>query len=78
MKHFIFFLLLCISSNGLTHDNPVSEKDYVHFVQENGFWALIQETDKLVFCFGLDQEGKPACTNVPKQYIVIELPKNLQ
>ena len=78
MKHFIFFLLLCISMNGLTHTNPITNDDYVRFVQDNGFWAMTQETDKLVFCFGVDHDNKPACTSVPKQYIVIELPKNLK
>ena len=75
MKKLIILFLL---TTNLYATDPVDTSNYIHFVQENGYWAIIKPSDKLVFCFGIDKDNKPACTPVPKQYIVIELPSNLQ
>jgi len=67
-------LILLLLSTNLYATVP----DYVNFVQENGYWAILEPSNKLVFCFGVTENNVPACTTVPKQYIVIELPNNLQ
>jgi len=75
MKTIPIILLLLCSTVQAHITNP---DDYLKFVQTNGFWAMTQDSNKLIFCFGIDHNNKPACTTVPKQYIVIELPKEVQ
>jgi len=75
MKKLIILFLL---TTNLYATDPVDTPNYIKFVQENGYWALLEPANTLVFCFGVDNDNLPACTMVPKQYIVIELPSNLQ
>ena len=75
----IILLLLSISINVHAHtNNPIEVNDYVSFVKQYGYWAILEETNELIFCFGVTSKNKPACTTIPNKYIVIELPSNLQ
>ena len=78
-KLIILFLLSIafLGSVPLYSSDPIDPTEYIKFVKEHGFWAMT-DTNKLLFCFGVDLNGKPACASAPAKYVIIELPNNLQ
>ena len=84
----LLLILLFFFSTVQAHDSINNDCDqlsrntfipqaFITSVQQNSYWALLGE--QLILCYGIDPyTGKPACTAIPKQYIVIELPYKLQ
>jgi len=76
MKSFLLlFILLFITSANAHITDPA---EYIEFVKNNGFWAMAKNTDKVMFCFGIADTGKPICSKIPDRYIVIRLPDQIQ
>ena len=82
MKLFLMlsFLLLFTACRAHQQDFNSQVTQQQQFIKNSGFWTLSKaDSSILMFCYGVDPySGRPLCSRIPEQYIVIELPRNLQ